>query len=90
MTVRQLLDVMDNDEMIAWMAYERIEPFGEERADLRAGINTATLININTKRGSKTVKPSDVIPRFDKRYLPHSADDEARAMFLSKFGGEVQ
>ncbi len=43
------------------MAYYQVEPFGEERADLRAGIVASTLININRRKGTKMSKPTDFL-----------------------------
>lgn len=52
---------MDSAEFVEWMAYFRIEPFGDIIADLRHGAATATLANINR----------DV----EKRPEPYTADD---------------
>lgn len=49
------------------MAFYNIEPFGEERDDLRAGMIASPLINLWSKKGSKRVKPSDFIMRFDPK-----------------------
>ncbi|MHB9836848.1 phage tail assembly protein T [Paraburkholderia terrae] len=43
MTVRQLLANLDSAELSEWMAFNQIEPFGEARADLRAGIIASTV-----------------------------------------------
>ena len=64
MTVRDLLDRCDSRELAEWEAYASIEPFGEERADLRAGIVAAAVANSNPYRG-KAWKPSDFMPKFE-------------------------
>lgn len=46
------------------MEYAKLEPFGEERADLRAGIVAATIANAHRRKGSKPFKPSDFMPAF--------------------------
>lgn len=76
------------DELIEWMAYERIEPFGEERADVRSAINTATLVNVNRGRGQRAVSPSDVMPRFDAAYLPKKSSTEFVAELAAKLGAK--
>lgn len=45
-----------------------MEPFGEERADLRAGIIASTIANANRdpKRRRKPYKPEDFMPKFAK------------------------
>lgn len=44
-----------------WMAYFQLEPFGQARADLRAGLVAAVVANtaFGRKRGAKALKPSD-------------------------------
>lgn len=68
MTVRQLLESTDSRELAEWQAYAAIEPFGDIRADIRAGIIAAVVVNSNPyrKRGSRAAKPSDFIPNFEQ------------------------
>jgi hypothetical protein len=56
-----------------WLAYAQLEPFGEERADLRAGIVAAAVVNVQRGRGAPAAKPSEFMPQFDADEL---ADDE--------------
>jgi hypothetical protein len=46
------------------MAYEQIEPWGEERADLRSGIVAATMANLWGSK-HKRYKPSDFMVKTD-------------------------
>lgn len=41
--MRRLLDEFDSHELAEWMAYYRLEPWGEERADIRAAIIARTI-----------------------------------------------
>lgn len=66
MTVSELNYRMSVKEMISWQAYDLIEPFGEDRADLRMGILASVMANVNRKRNSKAFKPSQFIPKFWK------------------------
>jgi hypothetical protein len=66
MTVRQLLQSIDSRELSEWMAYDQMEPFGEERADLRAGIITSMIHNVNIVKG-KPASPIDFMPEFDRQ-----------------------
>jgi len=59
MTVRELLTRADSAELTEWMAYATIEPFGEERADYRAGLICSTLVNLQRTKGSKKYEPED-------------------------------
>ena len=56
---------MTAEELGRWRAYERIEPFGENRADLRMAISTASLVNKGRGRGAPKVKAADFMPNFD-------------------------
>lgn len=47
------------------MAYFTIDPFGEERADLRAGIVASTVANANRAKRGKSFRPKDFMPNFD-------------------------
>ena len=52
------------------MAFYELEPFGEERADYRIAIMTATFANIHgRKKGRRAFKPSDFMPKFGKETL---------------------
>jgi len=51
-----------------WLWYAKREPFGEERADLRAGIIASVVANtMGRKKGQSAFKPKDFIPRFTPR-----------------------
>lgn len=66
MPVRELLARTDSRELAEWMAYAQLEPFGEEREDLRAGIVASTIANANRdpKKRKKPFAPEDFIPDF--------------------------
>lgn len=77
MTVGEMLTRMSSRELSEWMAYANLEPFGEERADLRAGIVASVIANANRdpKRQPKAFQPSDFMPDF----LKGLQDDEPEA-----------
>jgi hypothetical protein len=66
MTVNQMLRAMPASELAEWEAYWRIEPWGEARADLRAGIVASTLANAHRKKGARPFAPSDFMPYAEK------------------------
>lgn len=43
MSVKRLLTEFDSHELAEWMAYYKLEPWGEERADIRAAIVARTV-----------------------------------------------
>lgn len=47
------------------MAYERLEPFGERRADLRAGIVASTIANAHRGKEGRPYTPQDFMPDFE-------------------------
>jgi hypothetical protein len=67
MTVAELEERMTSKEFSEWMAYFAIEPFGEDRADLRMGILASVMANLWGKRKGRAWRPQDFIPRFDRR-----------------------
>lgn len=62
MTVREMERRMGAREYADWLAYYAAEPFGEDRADLRAGIIASTIANVNRGKGDKPYKPRDFMP----------------------------
>lgn len=51
MTRKHLLANMDDDELIDWLAYDAIQPFGDLRNNLHAGIIAATVANCHSRDG---------------------------------------
>lgn len=49
------------------MAYDRIDPFGETRADLRMAVLAAVGVNTHKSKKGKNAKPKDFMPEFWKR-----------------------
>lgn len=58
------------------MAYERIDPWGEERADLRAGIVASVFANAFRKKGSKPIKPEDMMPKFGQARPAQTVEEQ--------------
>lgn len=58
---------MSSKDIAEAMAYDQINPFGEERADLRAGVISSVIANVNRKAGSKSFTPQDFMPNFEPK-----------------------
>lgn len=71
-----MLESMPADMLCEWMAYYRIDPFGEDRADLRAGIIASTMANVFRSRG-RTFKPADFMPSFEPKKPQSPAEMKA-------------
>ena len=68
-SVRECKQNVDSREFTRWIAYYSINPFGEYRGDVQAGIIAATIANANPYRGknAKPLQPSDFFPKWDKK-----------------------
>lgn len=62
-----MLDRMPMPQLLEWVAYAQIEPFGEERADLRAGIVASTIANVHRRPGKPAYRATDFMPKFRRR-----------------------
>ena len=49
------------------MAYDSLEPFGEERADLRMGVIASTIANVNRGKNTKAFSAQDFMPKFGQQ-----------------------
>jgi len=63
MTVEELLNRISSKELSEWIAFYSIEPFGEDREDLRMGILASTIANSNRGKNTKPFTPQDFIPK---------------------------
>jgi len=59
---------MTSRQFAEWQAYAAIEPWGEDRADLRAGIVASTVANYAGKslKEDASVSPIDFMPYAEK------------------------
>lgn len=85
-TIRELQARMDSREFSEWMAYYGIEPWGEDRADLRSGILASITANINRKKNTKPYSPIDFMPyrQHDKK----AEETEDLKSFLRRKSGK--
>lgn len=81
-TVRDLLARIDSEELSEWMAYYQIEPFGEQRADLRNAINSCVMANAWRGKNSRTFKLSDFIPDFLRKPKAQQTEKEMKALLV--------
>lgn len=58
---------MDAEEFKYWMAYYAIDPWGEERDDIRSAIVAATVSNSNPYRKGRNARVDDFLPFADMR-----------------------
>lgn len=87
-----MLTRMTSSEISEYLAYDRISPFGEERADLRAGIVASTVANHSMSPPKRPTKPTDFMP-FVKQPGPILLDDpvkQGQLVARSLFGDNVR
>ena len=71
-----LLTEMSSLQLAEWLAFFQLEPWGEERADLRAGIIASTIANVNrSPKRKKAYEPKEFMPQFDAE--PEDAETTA-------------
>lgn len=76
-----MLRRMDSAELSEWIAYHGLNPFGEQRGDLRAGIIASVIANANRGKGTRSFKPSDFMPKFGDKAKKRQTGDEMMAIF---------
>jgi hypothetical protein len=90
MTVGELLARISSRELSEWAAYFELEPFGEERADVRAALVAATVANTarDPKKRRRAFQVQEFMPRFERK--PKQTWEEQLAlveMFNVALGG---
>jgi hypothetical protein len=72
-------------ELSEWQAYARLEPFGEQRADLRAGIIAAVIASAfrNPKKRKDPFSPADFMPVFSKAKAEAEAEEQSPGQMLA-------
>lgn len=73
MSVKQAQGAIDSREFSEWQAYWNLEPWGEGRGDLRAGIVASTMANLWRGANTPPFTPTDFMPQFDR--VGEEADD---------------
>lgn len=89
--MERLLSTISSAELVEWMAFDAIDPIGEDRADLRAGMIAAAVCNAPYYKLKKRAQASDFMPYRDTEALlreimpepePEEIDREAQATAL--------
>jgi hypothetical protein len=84
-----MLSEMGANHFWEWVAFAKLEPFTEERADLRTGIIASTIANIHRGKRRKAYKPKDFMPQFTlKREQSWEEQLKIVEMLNFAFGGK--
>lgn len=83
--VTGMLQTMTWSQLLDWWHFYQVWPFGELRADLRAGIVASSVLNSQRGRNSPIVKPADMMPDFTRAAAKSAARGERKPMDASGF-----
>lgn len=89
MTVAELSDRLSYRELLEWMAYYELEPWGAERDDLRSGISTAAIVQMWAGKNARKIKPTMFMPYYEPPKKQAKTPEQMRATFdalMSKGG----
>lgn len=91
MTVRELSERLGADELIEWMAFYKLDPFGGYRTDVNAALIASTMANIHRSADS-TEYDLDHFVLFDRHPqasldVDHAYIASATAAFFTKLKG---
>ena len=78
-TIEELRAVLSYREFLDWCVYYEVEPWGEPRADLRAGIVASTIANYAGKQRADGVEPAspyDFMPYLDRQQDQAVAEEQ--------------
>jgi hypothetical protein len=88
-----LLEEMSAEAWVLWQLYYDLDPWGEERADLRSGMIAAMIAETNRdkKKRRKPYTPKEFMPEFDRPApQPQTPEEQAAIlrMWVQALGGE--
>jgi hypothetical protein len=69
-SVREAQASMDAAEFREWCAVYKMDPWGEERADLRNGIVCSVLANVWSGKNARKATPQDFMPFVKRKARP--------------------
>jgi hypothetical protein len=85
---------MSSREFSEWQAYFRLEPFGEDRADIRAALVASVVANVNRnpKKRPKAFAVKDFLLKFDQEQREQGWEQQLSLveMLNAAFGGTDQ
>lgn len=83
MTISEIKARMTHSELVDWMAYYKLEPFGPDADNWRAGLVSATVANVNRGKNRKAYKPTDFMPR--RKQTPGEVSSDIKRIFSEGF-----
>lgn len=84
-----MLSRIDSREFSEWQAYYSIDPFGDQRADLRNAILCSTVLAPHVEKGKTGPKPSEFMLFQDKESEPEKSSTQKTVTLSGKAGALV-
>lgn len=78
-TVAELEERLGSDEFIEWVAYSKIEPWGEAYDDANHAWTRSVISNVNRQKGQKAAKPKDFLLQRRTKQFKEMTTDELRS-----------
>lgn len=85
MTVGEIGARMSAAELDDWAHFYRLEPWGDWRADFRAGVVAQTVYNMNRAKGAEPLKIEDFMPLIERTAPPPPDPETVRQRLLAAF-----
>jgi len=63
----EMLSRMSSAELVEWMGFYSLEPFGADAGYIGHAITASTVANVNRIKGQKVYKAEDFMPKFEKQ-----------------------
>lgn len=67
---------MSNKEFIEWQLFYNIDPFGDQRADLRMGILASAVLAPHMEKDKTAPTPSEFMPFLDANETPEQDQEQ--------------
>jgi hypothetical protein len=78
-SVEELLRSVSGAELLEWEAFNALDPVGDWRHDLSAGVIAANYINTKLKEGAQPFTPFDFMPLRKLETTPSKSEDAKEA-----------
>ncbi len=75
-------------QLSEWMTYFALEPWGEERADFRAGTIASTIANVHRAEHTAAYQAADFMPYLKRDQAEHISEAELERridMFMTSY-----
>lgn len=87
----RILSSLSYRDLREWQAYDRIEPFGERRADLRSAQLCALIANVVPTEKDREFSAEDFMPEFhetevERKQKKREKAEKMRSKFRQMFG----